>query len=105
MTGYQLWSVERLENKLVDLRELYNEKILFQQQNQLLNITAKSPSSFGFDSNSRVKSMVDLNIDKEHKNRNWDRQSPVDIFSTLFESQVNFYVFIFYLYLMFLGKT
>uniref|UniRef100_A0AC34GEC1 Kinesin-like KIF1-type domain-containing protein n=1 Tax=Panagrolaimus sp. ES5 TaxID=591445 RepID=A0AC34GEC1_9BILA len=27
MQGYQLWSVEQLENKLIDMREMYNDKI------------------------------------------------------------------------------
>lgn len=25
--GYQLWSTAQLENKLIDMREMYNEKI------------------------------------------------------------------------------
>lgn len=82
MTGYQLWSIERLENKLVDLRELYNEKIL-----QKLNILSDSSSSSGIDCNNEDENFIDLNIDKERKNKKWNCQSPINIFSTLFESQ------------------
>jgi hypothetical protein len=27
MTGFQLWNIEQLENKLVDMREMYNDRI------------------------------------------------------------------------------
>lgn len=97
ITGYQLWSVERLENKLVDLRDLYNEKILLQQQRQQLSATTNlSCSSSSIDCNNEddnsfcYGSLFDLNIDKEDNSRRWDRQSPLHVFSTLFESQVIF---------------
>lgn len=78
MCGKQLCSVEQLENKLADMRELYNEKM-------------QNTSSFNFELKKDENLSESLNL-KEHCLLN---------FESIFECQVIFYLTL----LFFIGKT
>ncbi|CEF68768.1 Kinesin-73 [Strongyloides ratti] len=73
MSGYQLWSLEQLENKLVDMREVYNERFNMNIDSSVSSDTS-TPSS-----DEAIESDVDCfeeihNIEELQRNYVFDSQ-------------------------------
>lgn len=75
MAGHQIWSVEQLENKLIDMREIYNDRRLGStEMSESIGVDGSCSSSSGVLSGDEAG---DLDNDK-----------PNPLMDTLFESQV-----------------
>uniref|UniRef100_A0A915DR28 Kinesin-like protein n=1 Tax=Ditylenchus dipsaci TaxID=166011 RepID=A0A915DR28_9BILA len=75
MSGYQLWTVDHLENKLVDMRELYNERQL------------KDSCAIASTSSSGICCSVEEGEDLEKDDLLDDNKQSSLVFDSLFESQ------------------
>uniref|UniRef100_A0A914P0M3 FHA domain-containing protein n=1 Tax=Panagrolaimus davidi TaxID=227884 RepID=A0A914P0M3_9BILA len=79
MQGYQLWSVEQLENKLIDMREMYNDKINGNCNDQMGQSTSSTVAS---DSPTGINSASSGICEDED-----DEDSEGSLIDTFFESQ------------------
>jgi hypothetical protein len=81
MVGYQIWSTEQLENKLIDMREIYNERRVGGPE--MIESTGTVCAEGSCSSSSGVLS------GDEAGDMELDKMNP--LIDTLFESQVNFF--------------